>query len=131
MSNHTAHYLNYKKFESISEALKAVELLAEKFRKSFLNFSEVNNLLKCMRVKWLGAKCGVDKITIKEDVLRFVFFKSKSEDVKTRTFKNIVDIFENMKNKYSVVDISNQIIIKLFCDLNLEKTLKILKKTSN
>ena len=79
----------------------------------------------------MGAKCGVDKITIKEDVLRFVFFKSKSEDVKTRTFKNIVDVFENMKNKYSVVDSNNQIIIKLFGDLNLEKTLKILKKTSN
>ena len=41
--------------------------------------NEVNNLLKCMKVKWLGAKCGIDKITIKEDVLRFVFFKSKSE----------------------------------------------------
>ena len=82
-------------------------------------------------VKWLGAKCGIDKISIKEDVLRFVFFKSKSEDVKTRTFKNIVDVFENMKNKYSVVDRNNQIIIKLFGDLNLEKTLKILKKTSN
>ena len=93
--------------------------------------NEVNNLLKCMRVKWLGAKCGIDKITIKEDVLRFVFFKSKSEDVKTRTFKNIVDVFENMKNKYSVVDRNNQIIIRLFGDLNLEKTLKILKKTSN
>mgnify|MGYP006259120999 CR=1 FL=1 len=65
------------------------------------------------------------------DVLRFVFFKSKSEDVKTRTFKNIVGVFENMKNKYSVIDRNNQIIIKLFGDQNLEKTLKILKKTSN
>ena len=64
-------------------------------------------------------------------MLRFVFFKSKSEDVKTRTFKNIVDVFENMKNKYSVIDRNNQIIIKLFGDQNLEKTLKILKKTSN
>ena len=84
-----------------------------------------------MRVKWLGARSGVDKISIKEDVLRFVFFKSKSEDIKTRTFKNIVDVFENMKKKYSVVDRNNQIIIKLFGDQNLEKTLKILKKTSN
>ena len=79
----------------------------------------------------LGAKCGVDKISIKENALRFIFFKSKSEDIKTRTFKNIVDIFENMKNKYSVIDRNNQIIIKLFGDQNLEKTLKILKKTSN
>ena len=92
---------------------------------------EVKSLLRCMKVKWLGAKCGIDKISIKENVLRFVFFKLKSEEVKTKTFKNIIDIFESMKSKYSVIDKKNQIIIKLFGDQNLEKTLKILKKTSD
>ena len=89
---------------------------------------EVRGLIKCMKIKRLGANLNVDKITIKKDVLKLVFFKSKSEKEKNNTFGLLLKLFNKESYKYAIAEKNNQLIISVFGYLNLEKTLNLLKK---
>ena len=92
---------------------------------------EVKGLIKSMRIKKLGANLNIDKITIRKDALKFVFFKAKSEKEKNNTFGLLLKLFDEKNHKYSIIEKNNQIILKVLGYLNLEKTLNLLKKTSN
>jgi transcription-repair coupling factor (superfamily II helicase) len=89
---------------------------------------EVRDLIRCMKVKRLGANLNVDKITIKKDVLKLVFFKSRSEKEKNNTFGLLLKLFNKEGHKYAITEKNNQIIISVLGYLNLEKTLNLLKK---
>jgi transcription-repair coupling factor (superfamily II helicase) len=89
---------------------------------------EVRDLIRCMKVKRLGANLNVDKITIKKDVLKLVFFKSRSEKEKNNTFGLLLKLFNKEGHKYTITEKNNQIIISVLGYLNLEKTLNLLKK---
>ena len=81
-----------------------------------------------MKIKRLGANLNVDKITIKKDVLKLVFFKSRSEKEKNNTFGLLLKLFNKEGHKYTITEKTNQIIISVLGYLNLEKTLNLLKK---
>ena len=63
---------------------------------------EVRDLIRCMKVKRLGANLNVDKITIKKDVLKLVFFKSRSEKEKNNTFGLLLKLFNKEGHKYAI-----------------------------
>ena len=92
--------------------------------------NEVKNLIKVMEIKKLGSNIFVDKIIIKRESLTLGFFNNDNR-TKQETFSNCIKTFNKKQLKYSVKEKKDLILIKVFGDFNLSKTLLFIKKIDN
>ena len=92
--------------------------------------SEVKNLIKAMEIKKIGSIMFIDKIIIKRDSLILGFFNNDNRN-KQETFSNCVKTFNKKQLKYSVKEKKDLVLIKVFSDFNLSKTLLFIKKIDN
>ncbi|MBJ24132.1 MAG: hypothetical protein CMB64_05615 [Euryarchaeota archaeon] len=125
-----------------NERLKAYGALEEKSKLGLYNEvtssltdrfgplpEEVYNLIGVMKIKKTGSLFGVDKIIIKRNKMKFVYFNNTNKTNQNQErFVYILNYLNELHYKTTVTEKKDQIIINVLAAFSINKTLSFLKK---
>ena len=135
-------FIPKKYISNSNERLKAYGVLEEKSKLGLYNevtsaltdrFGslpvEVCNLIRVMKIKKIGSFFGVDKIIIKKNKMKFVYYNNTSKTNQNQEgFVYILNYLNELRYKTTVNEKKDQIIINVLAAFSINKTLDFLKK---
>lgn len=123
----TERYLLYKKINDLteeSELQQFMEYLIDRFGHIP---EETSSLFDVIRCKWSAKKAGIEKITLKKNLLQFYFVQDKNNPFySSSVFNNLLQFLVKHSKKTLLQDTDTKLIFKMHPVYNFKQVLEIL-----